>query len=131
MLLFGACAKKDPDMVNATDSASEVPLYHRKTTEIPLRKDANTYCMDFGKAGFFYYVMEEIMDKEPQEDRTDYSEQGFCYRFYYQSYDGKEAVPFCEISEGYVRGFSHIERENQGKFMLSFGRMIQETQQSS
>ena len=100
-------------MVNATDSASEVPLYHRKTTEIPLRKDANTYCMDFGKAGFFYYVMEEIMDKEPQEDRTDYSEQGFCYRFYYQSYDGKEAVPFCEISEGYVRGFSHIERENQ------------------
>ena len=120
----------------------DAPLYDRTTTQYQLAEDANPYMMEFGPEGFFYFVMgasedgEIIQDDEegltskavtggnaknsrnnPEGIDDDETELALAYQFYYQGYDGKEAIPFCTVQDGYVRDFSCLTRE--GEMVLS------------
>ncbi len=62
---------------------------------------------DYTPDGFFYFVMGENE-----------------YQFYYQTYDGKDAIPFCAVTDGYVRDFSEVTRD--GKVQLAVLRIGEE-----
>lgn len=75
-------------------TAAEAPTYERSTSQFRLAEDANSYMTDYAQNGFFYFVMGENV-----------------YQFYYQTYDGKDAIPFCVITDGYVRDFSGVTKD--------------------
>lgn len=77
-------------------SAAEAPAYERSTSQFRLAEDANSYMTDYTPDGFFYFVMGENE-----------------YQFYYQTYDGKDAIPFCTVMDGYVRDFSEVTRDGE------------------
>lgn len=76
--------------------AAEAPAYERSTSQFRLAEDANSYMTDYTPDGFFYFVMGENE-----------------YQFYYQTYDGKDAIPFCTVMDGYVRDFSEVTRDGE------------------
>ena len=81
--------------------AAEAPAYERSTSQFRLAEDANSYMTDYARDGFFYFVMGENE-----------------YQFYYQTYDSKGAIPFCVVTDGYVRDFSGITRDGGVQFAV-------------
>lgn len=86
-------------------TAAEAPAYERSTSQFRLAENANSYMTDYAQDGFFYFVMGE---KETENE----------YQFYYQTYDGKEAIPFCAVTDGYVRDFSGITRDGEVRLIV-------------
>lgn len=95
LMLTGCSAGGEEKPGDGQTEASE-QNYERNTAQLLLSEDANTYFVDYTENGFFYFTM---------------SEDG--YHFYHQTYDGKEAVPFCVVEDGIVRDFSSVTADGK------------------
>lgn len=109
LLLLTGCSVPAEDgsetLSDTKQTVAEAPVYERSTSQLQLAEDANSYMMDFTQNGFFYFVMGQKENVESPEGEGEAENE---YQFYYQSYDGKAAVPFCTVTDGYVRDFSGI-----------------------
>lgn len=118
MLLFlTGCTAPGANSPGAADAAAEVPFYTRSTSQTVLKRDYNPYWMEFTENGVFYFVLgsemaepEEQGAEPPAEDEAEYIN---VYRFYFQPYGESEAVPVCEIKNGFVRDFSGFVRDGR------------------
>ena len=100
--------------------AGQAPVYERNTTVFQLAENANPYMTDYGADGFFYFVMGTMELDESEEEGG----QENAYQFYYQPYDSKPAIPFCAVTDGYVRDFSTGSKD--GGMLLSVLRIGEE-----
>lgn len=83
---------------------TEAPIYAQSNLAFRLSEDANPYRMEFVREGFFYFAMGEE------------------YQFFYQTYDSREAIPFCKIEDGVVKAFSGVAGDGKdGLAVLRIG----------
>lgn len=109
MLIFAGCSKKTgvENQVSSNDSASDAPFYKRQTETFHLAEGSNTYMIEYGKDGLFYFAMDY---KEAEGSDTENAASQTDYQFFYQAYGEVEASPFCTITEGAVRDFSSVQK---------------------
>ncbi len=109
LLLLTGCAgfsgKSGESISVRNQEIAEVPVYERTTAVFSLAEDANPYMTAYTENGFYYFLMEA---------------EG--YRFFYQAYDGGDAMPFCMVTDGYVRDFAAAASEGETHlFVLRIG----------
>ncbi len=113
LLILSGCVRnadgEGNEGVHRKPDKKQAPYYDRSTTECKMISDANPWLLRFSQKGFYYFVM--------GADETENT-----WQFYFQAYDGKDAIPFCLISSGYVRDFSvRMAGEETGLSVLRTG----------
>ena len=104
--------KKNPDEKQAS---TEAPVYGRSTLQFQLSEDANPYMMECTKEGFYYFAMKV---SEAEESADGEEEPQIEYQFFYQTYDGKDAIPFCVVENGIVRDFSGVTKDEENQLVI-------------
>ena len=113
------CSVKGEKNPDEKQVATEAPIYERSTSQFKLLQDANPYMIECTQNGFYYFAMGE---KEAEENTDGDGELEIVYQFFHQTYDGKDAIPFCEVTNGVVRDFSGVAKDSgNGLTILLYG----------
>lgn len=118
MLIFAGCSKETGVINENSDSVSsstKAPIYERKTEQFQLMEQTNTYMLEYGLEGMYYFVMG---DKNVEDSDEENIESQTEYQFYYQLYGERVASPFCTIEEGVVRDFSSVQKADGSHLAL-------------
>ena len=109
LLALVGCSVTGEKNEDDKQASTDAPIYERSTSQFLLSQDANPYMIDYWEKGFFYFVMGE---KEAEENPDGDGEPEIEYQFFHQTYEGKDAVPFCTVADGVVRDFTGVAKDN-------------------
>ena len=109
------CSVTGEKNLDEKQASTEAPIYERSTLQFKLSQDANPYMIECTQNGFYYFVMGE---KEAEQNPDGDGELEIEYQFFHQTYDGKDAVPFCEVTDGVVRDFSGVAKDSGNGFAI-------------
>lgn len=117
MLVLSGCSKNVEVTELSSDSTSSpvAPFYERETSQFNFEENANTYMVEYGPEGMYYFVMGY---KEAEDSDTENAVPQAEYQFFYQPYGEKEASPFCTITEGAVRDFSSMQKADGNRLAV-------------
>ena len=117
MLVLSGCSKNVEVTELSSDSTSSpvAPFYERETSQFNFEENANTYMVEYGPEGMYYFVMGY---KEAEDSDTKNAVPQAEYQFFYQPYGEKEASPFCTITEGAVRDFSSMQKADGNRLAV-------------
>ena len=117
MLVLSGCSKNVEVTELSSDSTSSpvAPFYERETSQFNFEENANTYMVEYGPEGMYYFVMGY---KEAEDSDTENAVPQAEYQFFYHTYGEKEASPFCTITEGAVRDFSRVQKADGNRLAV-------------